>query len=177
MNAPLSADRVRELLSYDEVTGAFLWRCRVATNIRVGSTAGRLSHKGYREIGIDGRLWSAHRLAWLHVHGEWPNGMLDHINGVKDDNRIANLRVVGPAENAENKHRAQGANPHIGVSWQASRAKWRADICVRGRRITIGRFDTVAEAAAAYRGAKARWHIAGALIDAEHPWPAKAEAA
>ena len=55
MNAPLSADRVRELLSYDEVTGAFLWRCRVATNIRVGSTAGRLSHKGYREIGSDWR--------------------------------------------------------------------------------------------------------------------------
>lgn len=72
----LTQCRLRELLSYDPDRGIFVWRVKAARNTIIGSEAGRISSGGYREIGVGGRLYFAHRLAWLYVHGEWPSKVI-----------------------------------------------------------------------------------------------------
>lgn len=99
----LTAERVREILDYDPLTGVFRWAIRTSPAAAAGDVAGSL-YAGYRRIRIAGRAYLAHRLAWLHVHGEWPAGEVDHRNGNPGDNRIGNLRVVTPQENKHNIH-------------------------------------------------------------------------
>lgn len=86
----LTLERVKELLHYDQETGLFYWNAKRGRCAKL-SVAGSWNSYGYRRIKVDGRGYPAHRLAWLHVHGRWPQGEIDHINGIKHDNRIANL--------------------------------------------------------------------------------------
>lgn len=149
----LTAARLRLRMSYDEATGVFRWRDTGRVAGYPAGAAGRL------QIYVDGVARYAHRLAWLYVHGEWPDGQIDHINGDKHDNRIANLRVLpGTAQNKQNQSRAYRNNRSgmLGVSRDGSR--WRARIMVDGKSKTLGRFDTPEEASAAYRRAKAELH-------------------
>lgn len=161
----LSLERVLGALSYNPETGVFSWRC-ASRNTKVGAEAGHIDDEGYRLIGLDGRVYRAHRLAWLVVHGQWPSKVIDHINGNRLDNRAANLRDVSISENHQNQANPKCANPYLGVSWQESRKKWRADICVGRVQRTIGRFDTKEAARDAYLEAKRQLHIPGRLI-----WP------
>jgi len=159
MNLRLSADRLREVLSYNPETGAFTWlvsRGRVAA----GDLAGNLSVLGYFDIGVDGKLYGAHRLAWLYVHGEWPADQIDHINGARTDNRICNLRAVSHAQNNQNIRKAQANNKcgFLGVVWNEKNRKWRAKIKANGRALHLGYFDAAEEAHAAYLKAKAELH-------------------
>lgn len=96
----ITADYVRSRLHYDPATGLFVW-CKSRSH-RVGKPAGWKKRDGYIYIRLDGRLWSAHRLAWLHHYGEHPRNTIDHINRDKTDNRIANLRDVSFLENMQN---------------------------------------------------------------------------
>lgn len=98
----LTAERLRAALDYDPATGLFRWIERPNQKIIVGSIAGHVGRKGYIYVTIDKRKYAAHRLAWLYVNGEWPKEQIDHINRVKDDNRISNLRDVSDAENKLN---------------------------------------------------------------------------
>lgn len=158
MVAALTTNRVRELLAYDDTTGIFRWR-ETRGGIRAGAIAGRVNVNGYVEIGIDGRLVGAHRAAWMHANGAIPAGhVVDHINGNKRDNRLGNLRVVTVAQNGRNRHRPAGANAVVGVTWDKARGKWRADIKVGGKCVTLGRFDRHEEAHAAHVAAKAKHH-------------------
>lgn len=166
----VTQQRLREALDYCPNSGTFTWKTKAARNTVVGRVAGRIKENGYREIGIDGRLHGAHRLAWLYVHGEWPNGQIDHFNGNRLDNRISNLRNVSASENLQNQFSPHGDNPFLGVSWQKSRNKWRADICVNGKQKFLGRFDSKQDARDAYLAAKRDMHIPGRLI-----WPELAE--
>ena len=88
---------VDDLVTYCPTTGVFRWR-------KNGAVAGA-SKSGYRRLCILGFTFMTHRLAWLVSHGEWPLGVVDHINRDRSDNRIANLRDVSPTENARNKLR------------------------------------------------------------------------
>src|SRR5215510_1403832 len=90
---------LKKLLSYDEKTGLFRWRVP-----RKGSERGRVGsyNLGYIDIRLLGRKYWAHRLAWFYVYGRWPS-LLDHINRVKSDNRISNLREVSQKENCNNR--------------------------------------------------------------------------
>jgi hypothetical protein len=110
----ITASYLRSLLSYDQDTGDF--HRVVSRNPRhpVGAVAGTQHSRGYIVIGLDGMNYKAHRLAWLHVHGEWPTGEIDHINGNKTDNRITNLRIVSRSENMVNRFRARSDN-RLGV--------------------------------------------------------------
>lgn len=152
----LTAQRLRELLAYDQETGAFTWIDNRPLNPIKGE-AGRLHPEGYRTIKVEGRNYQAHRLAWLYVHGEWPTGQIDHVNRNRGDNRLANLR---PVTNSENQQNTVARNRHglKGVHWNKSQEKWTAKIGLRNRRIYLGVFATKEEAHAAYCAAAARFH-------------------
>lgn len=102
----LTVERLKALLEYEPETGAFRWKSPTNQRIRRGIATGRVGTKGYLYIGIDRKSYMAHRLAWLYVHGHWPLEQIDHINRIKTDNRIANLRDVPDAINKLNMDRS-----------------------------------------------------------------------
>jgi hypothetical protein len=157
----VTAQRVRELLDYDPLTGVFRWRAsRSACKVKPGDIAGSLHSSGYVRIGVDYTICLAHRLAWLHVYGVWPGPILDHINTVKSDNRISNLRDVSPQVNQQNKRlpRANVTSKYLGVWWNTRQRKWVTGITAFGRRIHLGTFADEDAAYAAYLAAKRRHH-------------------
>ena len=137
--------RLRELVSYDPQTGQFKWKAG-----RGGSSGecGCLIKSGYIIIGFDHELYRAHRLAWLYVYGEWPT-YIDHVNGIKNDNRIANLREATKSQNGAN---SKTKNPHgmKGVTFSGRMNKWTAHISINGRKKHLGTFKTKEEAHHAY---------------------------
>ena len=146
---PLTAARLRELLSYDPLTGLFT-RIGTASGNGVKGQQPGCTKDGYTVIRIDRRLYRAHRLAWLYVHGEFPTQFIDHINGDRSDNRISNLRDVGRQTNNENRRAASPSSKSglLGVS--PKRDKWVAQISAGNKNHRIGSFDTAEEAHAAY---------------------------
>lgn len=153
----LTAARLRELLHYDPDTGHLTWISQAPKLRRlVGCRVQRKVTSGYIACKIDGSSYVAHRLAWLYVHGEWPNKWLDHINGVKDDNRISNLRLCTPSENQQN---LSGKNGAIGTRWHPKANRWFAAIKINGRCKHLGSFLTQSEAHAAYLLAKQKLHL------------------
>ncbi len=158
----LTAEELRKVLRYDEQAGMFRWRVTSSNRAVSGAVAGHADRSGYVSIRVRGRLHLAHRLAWLFVFGVWPTGMLDHINGVKSDNRIANLRECSNRTNTENarKPRPNGCTGFLGVTMD-KRLKSRpfiAQITADGRRMHIGCFESAEAAHAAYLVAKRRLH-------------------
>jgi len=150
----LSAEYLREVLDYDRQTGTFRWRVRHGHAL-AGSVAGGVCQDGYRRIGINRQCHLEHRLAWLHIHGMWPTAQVDHINGNTLDNSILNLRL---ASNAQNQMNRRPSNRHgfKGITFNRTEQKWRAQIALGGKKITLGRFDTPEAAHDAYRNAAAR---------------------
>lgn len=145
----MNLDQLRIELSYNPETGLFHRRGRGKDK-----AAGKITTKGYRQIFTQGKAHMAHRLAWLYVYGTWPTGQLDHINRIKDDNRIANLREVDNQTNQENvalwNHNRTGFR---GVSISKN-GKYRADIKVDGKTRHLGTFDKLEDAAAARMAAE-----------------------
>ena len=156
----LTPDRLREVLTYDEASGVFRWKEKPSQRTNAGEIAGFLHSCGYREVRVDGVRYKMHRLAWLYAYGKWPEKHIDHINGIRDDNRIANLREADNAQNHQNKKRAQSNNAsgYLGVCWHSANKRWRAQIQACGKKIQLGYFDTAEEAHAAYLKAKAELH-------------------
>lgn len=154
----LTAERLRELVHYDPDTGAFVWK--VARRLKgAGERAENYGWEGYGRIHMDGRNYAAHRLAWFYIHGHWPPGLIDHVNGIPGDNRISNLRVADANANAMNRRKStRNTSGYKGVSVYRRSGKWRAEIAARGARYTVGFYDTPEEAAAAYRVAAAKIH-------------------
>ena len=166
----LTQVRLRELLSYDPATGVFVRLVR-SRGCRVGDVAGCRNKNGYVRITVDRKLYFAHRLAWLYVHGAWPVDGIDHINRDPSDNRLANLREATTAENLQNQRIPKNnTSGFIGVSWHHPAKKWQAYIKLNGKNRYLGHFTDPAEAYAAYREAKARLH-------AFHPHAAEKRAA
>jgi len=147
----LTDQRLREVLAYDLTTGVFTWR-RGIHQVKAGQKAGAKNFDGYLIITVNRRGYRAHRLAWLYVYGEWPRSELDHINGVRDDNRIANLREATRAENNRNrKKQRNGCCALKGI--YLVKGRFRAQIRVRGKTTHIGYYATEKEAHAAYKAA------------------------
>lgn len=160
MKNSLDQSRLKELLDYDAESGLFHWRVRSPkSKNRVGDQAGCKATDGYIVVGIDGRYHKGHRLAWLHTFGEWPECTLDHINGVRDDNRIANLRLATKSENCRNAQISiKNKSGFKGVHWNKASKKWRAT-CKAGARPTyLGSFDTAEAAAIAYQEFASKHH-------------------
>ncbi|AVX38533.1 HNH endonuclease [Yersinia massiliensis] len=146
----LTQERLKELLHYEPDTGVFTWLVYRSFRAVAGSVAGRTNMTtGYIEIQIDGRRYKGHRLAWLYMTGEQASGHIDHVNEVKVDNRIGNLRVATRAENKRNvgitKANTSGAK---GVYKQGNR--WIAQAQMDGKKYRLGSFMCVDDAAKAY---------------------------
>jgi hypothetical protein len=170
--APVSligAERVRELLDYDHLSGIFTWRDRPRVHgNRKGRVAGTRNLHGYIRIRIDQREYPAHHLAFLWMTGSHPpTGMVvDHINGCRADNSWLNLRVITFQENIQNRASANknARSKYLGVSFYERDGCWRARIYVNGKEKWLGNFSTEQDAHGAYVSAKLALHR-GAVAD------------
>lgn len=153
----LTVEQLREALEYDPRTGVFLWRRSISGPRKAGDEAGSLNARGRRYIGVNGKLYCAHRLAWFYAHGVWPACDIDHENGNPDDNRLANLRLATRSQNnANSKVRRDNASGFKGV--QKRRNKWLAYLTANGKQVYLGYHSTPEAAHAAYVAEAARRH-------------------
>ena len=149
--------RLKEVLHYDPDTGVFTWIKRTSNRVSVGTTA-KPNGRGYVNISIDGVSYPAGMLAWLYVTGQRPEYEIGHKNGNHGDNAWINLRDVPHLTNIENIRRPhRDSRNMLGVQRQPS-GKFTAKICVSGRQIYLGVYDTAELAHKAYIKAKREWH-------------------
>ncbi len=121
----LSHKRLLELLEYNPITGAFINKVNRVRAI-MGTVAGQTGRSGYVVVGIDGIRYNIHRLAWFYTYKKWPENEIDHINRIKDDNRICNLREATHSENMSNRKPPSGGQIGArGISWDKSNNIWR----------------------------------------------------
>ena len=119
-----------------------------------GNVIKKLSN-GYICLSIKDDRWVylyGHQFAWYMVNNEVVD-YIDHINGIRNDNRIENLRVVTKKQNSYNMTKSKGCY------WREDRKKWRATICIDRKYIHLGYFDKEEEARQAYLDAKKIYHI------------------
>ena len=141
-------ERINELFSYDKKTGKLYRKINISSRARIGDEAGYDAIGGYRRIGIDKTQHYIHRIVWLLFNNEWPDGEIDHINGITNDNRIENLRVTSHAENCKNQKRRITNNSGVmGVSFVKASRKWQIEIQKNGRKLYLGISKCVGEAA------------------------------
>lgn len=142
----ITLSRLKECLMYVPNTGNFIWNISVGNNrIKRGSKAGTLLLDGYIAIRIDKEVYKGHRLAWFYSTGEWPLEELDHINRIRNDNRIQNLRLASRLSNSHNmKKFSSNTSGYTGVHKSGSR--WKAIININKRSSHLGTFDSKEEA-------------------------------
>ena len=145
---------IRVNLSYDPETGHFTWIRSPSNRVKVGQVAGSLcKYRGYRSIRVLGKLYLAHRLAFISMGKSVPE-YVDHVNGIKDDNRWVNLRGATFSQNQQNKVKQRNnTSGYKGVSWNNSRKKWQAHITVDRKTIYLGLYINPKEAHEAYKKA------------------------
>lgn len=167
MRNNITAEQVRSAVLYDPETGHFVWRDRRPEDFRSRQAYGawKATRKlgvlglecpiGYLRITIGNRSYLAHRLAWLYVYGKWPTHTIDHINHIRSDNRIANLRDVPNAENHKNLRRGKANKTGVtGVRYLQKYGTWNAFIWQNGKRLGLGNFPDIDSAAAARKSAE-----------------------
>ena len=152
----LSQELLKEHFEYRD---GHLWWVKPRTrSVKVGQQFGSYHPEGYRKGKLKGKFYREHRLVWLYHYGAWPKDQIDHINGVKDDNRIENLRECTHQQNQFNKKSWGKTSPYKGVYWYKQRKKWRAQYKHKGKLYYLGLFETGEEAAEAYRKATEHLH-------------------
>ncbi|MFA4974657.1 MAG: HNH endonuclease [bacterium] len=165
------AELIRRILDYNPETGEFRWKpravemfengaqtaaqsCAIWNARYAGKVAGCMNNNGYLVVRISRRCYFAHRIAWLIVTGEWPNGDVDHKNLDKSDNRWNNLREATRSQNLANKRTpSSNTSGYKGVHWNRQIGKWQAQIRVKGKGIYLGVFNTIDAASSAYENA------------------------
>lgn len=157
----LRYEEVARLFTYDRETGVLYWRIRNSNNTRRNYVAGSIkgNNNGYRRVCIKGKIYMEHRIIMVLCFGHIPeNAEIDHINHVRDDNRLCNLRFVTGSENSRNKSVSSKSTTGVtGVHFSKARKKYVAQIKVNRKIIHLGIFKTLEEAAAARREAELKY--------------------
>jgi len=156
----LTQSNLKDILHYTPETGIFINLTARARAIKAGETAGFKRKDGYIVIKIKSKAYKAHRLAWLYVYGVMPNELIDHINGIRYDNRICNLRESTNSQNIQNlkSPRRDNKSGYLGVSYRKGCGRWRATIYIDGKNKSLGDFDAPELASEAYLDAKRKHH-------------------
>ena len=145
----LTQSRLKKLLDYDPETGIFLWKISVGSNVQRGDDAGYTREDGYIQIRTGGKHYLAHRLAWLHYYGYFPENDLDHIDRIRIHNWIKNLRETTRQCNIRNtgnfSHNTSGVK---GVSFAKCDQKWRSRIRIGDKNHHLGLFEDFTESVA-----------------------------
>lgn len=157
-NDVFTFEDVSEVFEYCPDTGLIHWK-KGGTGRKRDLSAGVLDVcNRYINISYKHVNFKAHRLAWLLHYGEWPSDDIDHVNGVRHDNRMDNLRTVKHADNLKNKciqkNNTSGVN---GVSWSKAAKKWLAQISFNGMRENLGFFPNIEGAIAARKAAEEKY--------------------
>lgn len=158
------AEDLRQLLRYEPDTGKLFWLERkdgshgsAMFNTRYAGREALTAFRNDKALtgSVNGKPCLAHRVIWALVHGEWPTGQIDHINGDPFDNRLSNLRQVESFENQRNMKRpSHNTSGVCGVSWNGARKKWQVRINARRKTVMIGMFKDFDEAVIARKQAE-----------------------
>lgn len=156
----ITQENAKDIFNCDTSTGLLSWKISPGRKVKAGDIAGGLNGHGYRQVQVGKKLYMEHRLIWLWVYGSWPKQGLDHINGIKTDNRIENLREATIQINQQNLRKAQTNNKtgFLGVSKETGSKSYRATIMCENKIINIGSFATPEEAHDAYLKRKRELH-------------------
>lgn len=147
-------DDLKELFYIDK-DWQLRWEVKKALRVKIGDIAGGKDKVGYQIVSINYQLFKCHRIIWALFYGEWPSGSIDHINGIKDDNRIENLRVVTVIENARNqKKRKNNKTGVTGISRRGALSKFEVFITVDYKQIYLGIYEDFFEAVCARKSAE-----------------------
>lgn len=143
----LTADELRKLVTYDENTGIMRWTASHTARIAKGEEVGWTQNNGYRMCGINGKQYLVHRLAWLFVHGVWPDVLIDHIDRNRSNNALKNLRQANYSTNGANRA-VKGVYRHKqNRNWVASVFKWEDG---KRKKAHLGCFPTEEDATMAH---------------------------
>lgn len=169
-------EELRQLLRYEPETGKLFWKERSANMFPAGNTSSESNcqswnkrmagkeaflrkNKGYGMAEIFHMPMTAHRVIWAIWYGEYPSDEIDHINTIRDDNRISNLRIASRSENEFNTKARKGSVSGLkGAHWHGAKKRWRARISAHGKDIFLGYHDTPEAAHAAYCEAAKKYH-------------------
>ena len=155
--------RLRELLHYDPMTGVFTRSEKSNRRVVIGAVASFNKNGRYARVCVNNQRYYAHRLAWLYMYGAWPEDglQIDHIDGDKNNNKIANLRAATPSANSQNERKARpnSTSKLLGVHWSKNVSKWTAQIKIGPLHKCLGYFDDPVVAHNAYIAAKRIHHV------------------
>jgi hypothetical protein len=155
----LTHDQAINALAYNPSTGLLTWNSSPNTRIVPGRNAGSKGTNGYMRIKIGGKTYLAHRVAWLIHHGAWPGGQIDHIDGCRHNNAIANLRDSTPSQNQHNQALRKTSKSGVkGVSWNPDYEKWHVQVTLNRKVHNGGHYECLAEAKAAVATLRDRLH-------------------
>lgn len=156
----ITQDELKRLLHYDPENGVFRWAVN-RVRLLSGNVAGYVSisnTKRYIKIRINYKNYYGHRLAWLYMIGEWPENEIDHINGDGTKNEWVNLRSVNRVDNMKNSRRqSNNTSGSCGIWWHRKNSKWVSEIMVNRKKINIGSFNNIFDAACARKNAEIKY--------------------
>lgn len=157
----ITAQELRQIANYESETGVFTWKITKSSVAKAGTEFGSWDLYGYKTVRINRKSYKLHRLAWLYVHGKMPKHDIDHINGIRHDNRIINLRDVTRKTNLENQTRRHTVKKYtslIGAYFDPKKNVFYSRISINNKSIHLGSFDTEQKAHDAYIAAKRKLH-------------------
>ena len=149
----MNYSRFLDLLSYDKNSGSLTWNEDRGRTAKKGSIAGTKTKLGYVRVWLSGKTYPAHKIAWFLHFNQWPE-YIDHINGIRDDNRISNLRLSNPVKNSRNRKRPSNNTSGCTGVYKYSDKSWQARIHDNGKTVILGMFSTFDEAKKARKDAE-----------------------